>query len=94
MTDDTVFARCVALDASTRLNERLIGWSGRWSLMGDFVICTQCITAQGIDQGIDQADKPFEHLPGCVASQYGLHPWHELQRLLSQIPALSKEHLH
>lgn len=81
MTDNTVFARCVALDASALLNERLIGWFGRWSLMGDFAICTQCVTAQGIDQ----ADQPFEHLPDCVAREYSLHPWHELQQLLSRI---------
>ncbi|SFI36627.1 MULTISPECIES: hypothetical protein [Pseudomonas syringae group] len=63
MTDKTLFARYVALDNSARLNKRLIGWSGRWSLMGDFLICTQCITAQGIDQ----ADRPLQHLPDCVA---------------------------
>lgn len=90
MTEDTVFARCVALDASAVLNERQTGWSGRWSLMGDFVICTQCITAQAIDR----SHEPFEHLPDCVAREYSLHPWHELQRLLSQIPPLSKEHVH
>jgi hypothetical protein len=55
MTEDTVFARCVALDASEVLNERQIGWSGRWSLMGDFVICTQCITAQSIDQATSRS---------------------------------------
>jgi len=90
MTDSTLFARCVALDTSARLNERVIGWSGRWSLMGDFVICTQCINAQGIDE----ADKPFQHLPNCVAREYSLHPWHELQRLLSQIPPLTHKPLH
>lgn len=90
MTKDTVFARCVALDASATFNERLTGWSGRWSLMGDFVICTQCLTAQAIEQ----AHEPFEHLPDCVARKYGLHPWHELQRLLNEISPLSKESVH
>lgn len=90
MSDDTVFARCVALDTSVLLSERLIGWTGRWSLMGDFVICTQCITAQAIDL----ADEPFKHLPGCVAREYSVHPWHELQRLLSLIPPLAHKPLH
>ncbi|KPW61370.1 hypothetical protein [Pseudomonas syringae group genomosp. 3] len=84
MREDTVFARCVALDGSELLHERQIG---RWSLMGDFVLCTQCLAAQSI--GL--AQEPFEHLDDCVASQYGLHPWHELARLLSQIPPLAAE---
>ena len=90
MTEDTVFARCFALGASAVLNERQVGWSGRWSLIGDFVLCTQCLAAQAIDL----AHEPFEHLPDCVSREYGLHSWHELQRLLNQIPPLSKEHLH
>lgn len=65
---DTVFARCVALDANEVLNERQIGWSGRWSLMGDFVICTRCISAQAIDQ----AHQPFQHSPDCVAREWVL----------------------
>ncbi|MDU8357266.1 hypothetical protein [Pseudomonas syringae group sp. J309-1] len=70
MTEDTVFARSVALDASAVLNERHIGWSGLWSLMGDFVICAQCITAQAIGR----VHEPFEHLPDCVAREYSLPP--------------------
>ena len=90
MTEDTVFARCVTLDGSELLHERQIGWAGRWSLMGDFVLCTQCLAAQSI--GL--AQEPFEHAPDCVASQYGLHPWHELAHLLSQIPSLPVHPLH
>ncbi len=58
--------------------------------MCDFVVCTQCLAAQAIDL----AHEPFAHAPDCVASQYGRHPWHELQRLLNQIPPLSREALH
>lgn len=90
MDDHPVFARCVALDTSAVLNERQIGWSGRWSLMGDFVVCTQCLAAQSIGQACD----PFEHEADCVARHYGLHPWHELQRLMNQIPRLPTEPLH
>lgn len=90
MTDNTVFARCVALNASSRLNERQISWTGRWSLMGDFVVCTQCLAAQAVDL----AHEPFSHAAGCVARKYGLHPWQELQQLLCQIPALSRVQLH
>ena len=90
MTKDMLFARCVALSNSPQLGERQLGWAGRWCLMGDFVVCTQCMAAQAIDQ----AQQPFPHLPDCVARPSGLHPWHELQRLLSQLPALPKERLH
>lgn len=90
MTEDTVFARCVTLDGSELLHERQIGWAGRWSLMGDFVLCTQCLAAQSI--GL--AQEPFQHAPDCVASQYGRHPWHELADLLSEIPSLSGQPLH
>lgn len=60
MNQDKVFERCVALSVSSVLNERLIGWSGRWTLMGDSVVCGQCLVAQPIDM----AEQPFSHLPG------------------------------
>ncbi|MBF4554729.1 MULTISPECIES: hypothetical protein [Pseudomonas] len=70
MTKDAVFTHCVALDRSKLLCERQIGWAGRWSLMGDFVICTQCQATQSISL----AHEPFDHLPACAAAGYGLHP--------------------
>lgn len=82
MEHKTVFRRCVQLGESSVLNDRQIGWSGRWSLMGDFVVCSQCLVAQPINM----ADQPFIHLPGCVAIQYGLYPWQELKGLLGSIP--------
>jgi hypothetical protein len=90
MDKQFLFERCAALSASPVLNERQIGWSGRWTLMGDFVVCSQCLVAQPIDM----ADQAFMHLPGCMAIQYGLHPWHELSAVLSQLPPLIKEPLH
>lgn len=90
MADNTLFARCVALNTSSRLNERQISWTGRWNLMGDFVVCTQCLLAQAIDL----AHEPFSHASDCVAREYGLHPWQELQQLLCQIPAISQLQLH
>lgn len=90
MTMDTVFARCVALDRSHLLCERQIGWTGRWSLLGDFVICTHCLATQSISL----AQQPFEHLDACIARGYGLHPWQELARLMSQIPRLPSEPVH
>ena len=90
MEHKTVFQRCVALTGSSDLNERQIGWSGRWTLMGDFVVCSQCLLAQPIDM----ANQPFFHLPGCVSIQYGLYPWHELKILLEKIPQPSVDHVH
>ncbi|KFE43847.1 hypothetical protein [Pseudomonas syringae] len=82
------YERCMALSGSRVLGERQIGWSGRWCLMGDFVVCTQCLAAQAIDQ----AHEPFVHVPDCVARQFGLHPWHELQHILGQLPPQNPEH--
>ncbi|RMN40296.1 hypothetical protein SAMN05444506_11721 [Pseudomonas syringae] len=90
MDNNTVFAGRVVLDASAVLNERQIGWAGRWSLMGDFVLCTQCLAAQSIGQAFD----PFEHKADCVARHYGMRPRHELQRLMNQVPRLPTEPLH
>lgn len=81
MTEDRVFARCVALGSSSLLHERLISWAGRWSLMGDFVMCTQCLAAQAVGE----AHEPFEHVADCVGTGQGLHPWHELARLLTPV---------
>lgn len=90
MDKNLLFERCVVLSSSNVLNERQIGWSGRWILMGDFVVCSQCLVAQPIDM----ADQVFIHLPGCVAIQYGLHPWHELQQILHKLPPLPKADCH
>ncbi|KFE51720.1 hypothetical protein IV02_11065 [Pseudomonas syringae] len=90
MDKQGMFERCVALRDSSVLNERQIGWSGRWTLMGDFVVCSQCLVAQPIDM----AEQPFSHLPGCVAIQYGLYRWHELQQVLGQLPPQCLENRH
>ncbi|WP_122662321.1 hypothetical protein [Pseudomonas viridiflava] len=84
MNRNVIFERCVELSASQVLNEQQIGWSGRWTLMGDFVVCSQCLVAQPIDM----AHQKFVHLPGCLATQYGAYPWQELSSLLKQIPQL------
>jgi hypothetical protein len=78
------FIRYVVLGHSPVLSDRQTGWTGRWCLMGDVVLCSQCLAAQAIEQ----AHEPFEHMPGCVARHEGLHPWHELQYLLTQLPPL------
>lgn len=85
-----LFERCIALSVSHVLNERQIGWAGRWCLMGDFVVCTQCLAAQPIDH----AQQSFPHLPDCVAREYCLNPWLELRQLLTQLPLLSQPPLH
>ena len=90
MDKHAVFERCVTLSDSCVPNERLIGWSGRWTLMGNSVVCSQCL----VDQPIDMADQPFLHLPGCVAIQYGLYPWYELQQILGQLPPQDPERRH
>jgi hypothetical protein len=56
-------------------------------VMGDFVVCSQCLIAHPIDM----ADQAFAHSPGCVAEHLGLHPWHELRDILNAIPPLPRQ---
>lgn len=89
MDKQSLFELLVALGASDVLNERQLSWSSRWFLMGDFVVCSQCLVAQPIDMG----DQKFEHLSGCLANQCRSQPWHELHAILSQIPQTPHEHV-
>lgn len=86
----SIYERCVDLSGSAVLNEQQIGWSGRWTLMGDFVVCSQCLIAQPIDM----ASQRFQHSPDCIARVYGSHPWYELIVILGNIPPLSRDPVH
>lgn len=85
MTKNSAFERHMLLSVNTVLRERQLSWTERWSLMGDFVICSQCLE----EQPIDVANEPFMHLPGCVAIHYALYPWRELGKILNQLPPSS-----
>lgn len=87
MNKQSIYERCVDLSGSPLLSEQQIGWSGRWTLMADFVVCSQCLVAQPIDM----ASQSFQHSPDCLARFYGAHPWYELMAILDSIPPLSKE---
>lgn len=80
--DFNVFTYCQTLSNSDLLSARTIGWTGRWSLFGSFILCCQCLSAQTVDD----ASHPFKHLPGCVGEQLGNFPWHELKRILADLP--------
>lgn len=90
MEKRALFDYCVALSGSSLISERQIEWSGRWTLMGDFVVCSECYVAQPIDM----ASQSFEHSPGCLANQYGRQPWFELIDVLSQIPRTPEPQVH
>ncbi|WP_143482396.1 hypothetical protein [Pseudomonas congelans] len=72
---------CQELSKSERLSARVIGWTGRWSLFGSFVLCCQCLNAQSVDD----AGRAFTHLPGCTAGQTGSNPWRELRQVLIDV---------
>lgn len=74
-----VNAYCQELSHSDVLSERLIGWTGRWSLFGSFVLCCQCLNAQSVDD----AGRPFQHMDGCSASSTGNYPWEELMEVVA-----------
>ncbi|MEA9979451.1 MULTISPECIES: hypothetical protein [unclassified Pseudomonas] len=71
-----------AMSDSTDLGERLIGWNGRWLMMGNLVVCYTCLASQPASL----AGLSFTHLPGCIASGDKLYPWRELAEILSELP--------
>lgn len=85
-TEFDVYRYCETLRLSHRISDQLIGWTGRWSLMGGFVICTQCLATQQVDM----ANHAFVRLPGCVATRHRGHSWHELSAVLNQLSPLTK----
>ena len=70
---------CQELSLSDVLSCRLIGWTGRWSLFGSFVLCCQCLSSQAVDD----AGQPFKHLRSCSAS--GMYPWEELKEVAAAV---------
>ena len=76
-----VNAYCRTLSQSDVLSARLIGWTGRWSVFGSFVLCTQCLNVQTVDD----ASRPFRHVDGCSAAGVGSYPWQELKEVVAAI---------
>lgn len=72
----------VSLSDNVDIGARLVDWNSRWSMMGDFVVCDLCI----VSWSVDEAAKPFVHLPACSAVAGGLYPWRELADILSGLP--------
>ena len=72
---------CQELSRSEVLSARLIGWTGRWSLFGSFILCCQCLSAQTVDD----AGRPFQHLQTCSAAGMGNYPWEELKKVLAAV---------
>jgi hypothetical protein len=81
MSDFDVISYCHKLSQSDVLSTRVIGWTGRWSMFGSFVLCCQCLNAQGVDE----AGQPFEHQHDCTAKGLGLYPWQELKEVLADV---------
>lgn len=74
---------CLQLSKSDVLSSRLVGWSGRWSLFGGFMLCCQCLNTQTASE----AGKPFTHSQSCTAKDLGGNPWRELTLLMTDITA-------
>ncbi len=77
-----VYEYCKALSGSERTSDQIIGWTGRWSMMGSFMICTQCLATQQVGESGEQ----FVHSKGCPAEHGGKYPWHELKSVLGMVP--------
>lgn len=73
---------CETLSHSTILSDRVIGWTGRWAMLGSFVVCSQCLAMQQVHD----ATVPFVHEPSCKALKDDQHPWYELANLLAHLP--------
>ena len=71
------------LSKSEYVSVRLVGWSGRWSLFGGFMLCCQCLNTQTTGE----AGQPFKHSPNCSAKDLGGNPWRELAALMKDITA-------
>ncbi len=74
---------CKALGQSEGLSDRVISWTGRWAMMGSFLMCSQCLAIQQVAD----ASNPFMHLESCPAIKTDRNPWQELVALMSQIPS-------
>ncbi len=81
MAEGTVYNYCKALSASEFLSDRVIGWTGRWVMVGSFVMCSHCMAIQQVAD----ACHPFTHEDGCPASKTDQYPWQELAALMSKI---------
>jgi hypothetical protein len=77
-----VYNYCKALGKSDVLSDRVISWTGRWAMMGSFLMCSQCLAIQQVAE----ARSPFTHLEGCPAIKNDQYPWQELASLMRQIP--------
>ncbi|MDY7558970.1 hypothetical protein QN366_23200 [Pseudomonas sp. CCC3.2] len=74
-----------AMSDSTDLGDRLIGWNGRWLMMGNLVVCYTCLASQPASH----AGRQFEHQSGCVAEDSYPYPWRELAEILSHLPPMT-----
>jgi hypothetical protein len=87
--DVNTYLHCEQLSLSHVISDQIIGWTGRWSIMGSFVLCTQCLAMQQASE----ANAPFVHLQNCIAEHHRRFPWHELATVLGKLP-LAKPHYH
>jgi hypothetical protein len=62
---------------------RIILWNKRWSIAGDFIVCTICVT----HQSMDSMSEPFVHADECPQkSERVERPWLTLASILNGIP--------
>jgi len=63
-------------------SEQLIRWSAHWDLLGNQMVCMECLAAQPAEE----AGLPFVHLPGCTAKDGSPYPWRDLKAILRDLP--------
>ncbi|WP_397448706.1 hypothetical protein [Pseudomonas sp. NA-150] len=62
--------------------EKLIDWTARWTLLGNHLLCTECMAAQPARD----ADQPFAH-GQCRLAPAGIqYPWSDLWKTLNELP--------
>jgi len=68
-------------------SEQLIRWSTHWDLLGNQMVCMECLAAQPAEE----AGQPFVHLSDCKAVSDSLYPWRDLKAILRDLPHVQVE---
>lgn len=69
------------VSADGNLIARIIIWNRRWSIAGDFIACTTCVT----HQSINLMSEPFVHADECPQKTEQIEqPWLTLASILNR----------
>jgi hypothetical protein len=65
-------------------DKRLIAWSSRWMLVGNHVLCGECMASQAARD----AGQSFVHIDCDLDSGSSEYPWHDLREILTDLPSV------